>query len=95
MADHNISIDSTGNPQPETLRCKAGDKITWTSNLSVALDGFSLPSCVSPQRSPAPVAAGATTGAYTVNRGSKGNYQYSYRWPKLTQDTRSGTIDVS
>ncbi|MCX7604800.1 MAG: hypothetical protein N2036_12055 [Bryobacteraceae bacterium] len=95
MADHRISIDSSGNPQPATLNCKAGDRITWTNNLSVALNGFTLPSCVSPQQSPAPLAAGATTRAFTVNQGAKGKFQYSYAWPRLAQDARGGTIDVS
>lgn len=95
MADHNISIDSAGNPQPETLDCKAGDRITWTNNLAVALDSFSLPSCVAPPQSPAPVGAGASTRAFTVNQGAKGRFGYSYGWPKPTKDTRSGTIDVS
>lgn len=95
MADHNISIDSSGNPQPETLNCKAGDKITWTNNYAQALDSFTLPTCVAPPQSPAPVAAGATTRTFTVNQGAKGRFGYSFGWSVITLDTRSGTIDVS
>lgn len=95
MARHNIVIDSTGSAQPETLNCKPGDKITWTNNYTAALEGFTLPTCVAPQQSPAPVAPGATTQDYTVNQGSKGNFEYVYSWPSLKRDTRSGTIDVS
>lgn len=95
MADHNISIDSSGNPQPETLNCKAGDQITWTNNYAQALDSFTLPTCVAPPRSPAPVAAGARTRAFTVNQGAKGRFGYSFGWSVTALDTRGGTIDVS
>lgn len=95
MASHNIRIDSSGNPDPATLDCNPGDKITWTNDYSAELTVFTLPTCVSPQNSPAPLAAGATTQQYTVNSGAKGNFNYSYSWPTPKRDTRGGTIDVS
>jgi len=95
MARHKIVIDSSGNAQPSTLGCHAGDQITWENNYTVALNAFSLPSCVAPQTTPAPLAAGASTRSFTVNRGAKGSYSYSFGWPSLTSDTRGGTIDVS
>jgi plastocyanin len=94
MADYSISITSTGGVSPATLSCRSGDKITWTNNYSEAITEFTLPSCVSPNQSPAPIAVGATTRDFTVNSGSQGNYEYTYGWPTAKRATRSGTIDV-
>lgn len=95
MANYDISIDSAGNPDPATLDCKPGDRITWTNDYTESLTEFTLPSCVSPQTSPAPLASGATTRTYTVNSGANGSFEYSYGWPSPKRDTRGGTIDVS
>lgn len=95
MATYHISIGSDGNADPATLNCRSGDKITWTNNYTQSVTGFTLPSCVSPSSSPAPVAVGATTRKFTVNSGAGGNYSYSYSWPSPGNDTRGGTIDVS
>jgi len=95
MASYNVKIDSNGNADPATLACKPGDQITFTNNYTAALTTFALPTCVSPQNSPAPVAAGATTRSFTVNNGVKGSFSYSYGWPTPKRDTRGGTIDVS
>lgn len=94
MADYNISITSSGDPNPSTLDCKPGDQITWTNNNTQTITSFTLPSCVSPNTSPAPIAPGATTRSYTVNNGSNGDYSYSYVLPSPEADTRAGTIDV-
>ena len=96
MASYNISITSTGNPSPSSLNCSPGDKITWTNNYTKSISAFTLPSCVSPQTSPAPIAVGGTTQTYTVNSGVNGNFSYSYTFAaQIDADTRSGTIDVS
>ncbi len=95
MASYNIRIDSSGSPNPATLDCNPGDKITWTNDYSAALTEFNLPTCVSPQNSPAPLANGATTQQFTVNSGVKGKFDYTYGWPSPKRDTRGGTIDVS
>jgi plastocyanin len=95
LAKLTIRIDSAGKPDPAALGCKAGDQITWTNGYSASLTTFHLPSCVSPQTSPAPVAAGASTRSYTVNSGVKGSFDYSYGWPTPKRDTRGGTIDIS
>lgn len=94
MAEYNIVIDTDGNPDPATLICKSGDRITWTNKYPDPLVAFVVPTCVSPQTSPAPVPTGATTGAYTVKSGVNGNFGYSYRWPTPNRDTRGGAIDV-
>ncbi|MFZ5926888.1 MAG: hypothetical protein ACOYX1_05515 [Acidobacteriota bacterium] len=95
MATYNIRIDGTGNPDPATLDCQPGDQITWTNNYTADLTTFDLPTCVSPQTSPAPLAVGATTRQFTVNNGVKGTFDYTYSWPTPKRDTRGGTIDVS
>jgi hypothetical protein len=92
---YTITIGTDGNPSPSTLTVNPGDKIAWTNNYAQAITPFNLPSCVSPQTSPAPIANGATTQQYTVNSGSKGNFGYSYGAPGDDADTRNGTIDVS
>ena len=94
MAEYNISIDSSGDPSPSDLDCTPGDKITWTNNYSEAVESFTLPSCVSPQTDPAPIAVGVTTRKYEVNSGTKGAYDYGYVLPDADGDPRSGTIDV-
>jgi plastocyanin len=96
MADHDVKITSTGDLDPATLSCSPGDKITWTNNYSQEITEFTfnLPTCVSPQTSPAPIAVGATTRQYTVNNNAHGKFEYSYGWPDAKRGTRTGTIDV-
>ena len=94
MADLNISITTSGDPDPLKLNCKPGDQITWTNNNSKSVTSFTLPTCVSPNTSPAPINSGDTTRKYTVNSGTNGNYTYSYDLPSTEGDTRGGTIDV-
>jgi hypothetical protein len=94
MADKPISLDP-GGPNPDPLTgCRAGDKITWTNNTGKTITAFTLPTCVSPQTDPAPIASGATTRDYTVNNGAGGSYPYSYVYPDTTAGTKNGTIDV-
>ena len=90
----NISITSTGDPNPDPLSCSPGDQITWTNNYSQAITGFTLPTSVSPQQNPAPIAVGATTRAFTVNANASGTSSYGYSWPDAARGTRGGTIDV-
>jgi len=94
MADYSITIDSSGNPSPSTLNCKPGDKISWTNSYSQSISSFTLPTCVSPQTSPAPIAVSATTRQYTVSSNAAGNYNYSYMVPGLQGGPRTGTVDV-
>ncbi len=92
--DLNISLTSSG-PSPSIQDCDPGDKITWTNNTGVSVDAFTLPTCVSPQTDPAPIAAGDTTRKYTVNNGTNGEYGYSYDIPSPKEGALNGTIDVS
>ena len=85
----NISITSTGGPDPETLDTTPGSSIHWTNNNSATVNSFTLPTCVSPQTSPAPIAPGATTRDYTVN--TNGDFGYSY---EIDGTSYHGTIDV-
>ena len=94
MATKNISLDP-GGPNPARLTgCKAGDKIVWTNNTGKTITGFTLPTCVSPQKSPAPIDSGKPTQKYTVNKGASGEYSYSYVYPDKAKGTKNGTIDV-
>jgi hypothetical protein len=94
MSNKSVSLDPAG-PNPNPLPgCRPGDKITWTNNTGKIITGFTLPTCVSPQTSPAPIAVGATTRAYTVNEGMKGTYPYSYVYLDPVMGTKNGTIDV-
>ncbi len=92
---YSISITSGGNPSPDPLDCSPGDKISWTNNNANTIDAFTLPTAVSPQTDPAPIASGATTREYTINSGANGSYTYGYDIASTNADTRSGTIDVS
>jgi hypothetical protein len=92
---YSISITTGGDPDPDPLECAPGDKISWTNNNAEAVDSFTLPSAVSPQTDPAPIASGATTREYTVNSGTNGTYDYGYSLENPGGDTRGGTIDVS
>ena len=92
--DWTISITSSGDPSPSTLSCSPGDKIAWTNNYSEAVTQLTLPTCVSPQTSPAPIAVGATTSSFTVNSGAGGTYDYTYDFPSKKRAPRGGTIDV-
>jgi hypothetical protein len=95
MANYNIDIKSSGDPDPNPQDCNAGDTITWTNNYRIEIRSFTLPASVSPQTSPAPIAAGATTAQYTINSGSNGSYDYEYRFASpAVSDPRGGTIDV-
>lgn len=92
---YNISITADGGVTPNPLSCSHGDKICWTNNNASTVSAFTLPTAVSPQDSPAPIAPGAKTGEFTVNNGTSGNYSYNYTLPHLDDDTKSGTISVS
>lgn len=89
-----ISITASGDPSPNPLTCSRGDQITWTNNYSKAITEFTLPTIVSPQTNPAPIAPGATTRSYTVNANASGSSSYGYSWPDVKKGTRGGTIDV-
>jgi plastocyanin len=94
--DYTITIGTDGQPSPGTLTCNPGDTITWVNSDAYDIDAFTLPTCVSPQTDPAPIAPnGGTTRKYTVNNGSKGSFGYSYDVDDDDADTQSGTIDVS
>lgn len=92
---YNISITAAGGVSPNPLPCTHGDKIYWTNNNANTVSAFTLPTAVSPQDSPAPIAPGAKTCEFTVNNGASGNYGYSYTLPHADNDTKSGTISVS
>jgi hypothetical protein len=94
MAVYLITIGSDGNPSPNPLTCRQTDKISWKNNTSQPITSFTLPTCVAPQTSPAPIAVSATTRQYTVNSGTHGTYGYSYVVPGITGGPRTGTIDV-
>ena len=93
MATRNISLEP-GGPDPDPLPgCKPGDKIIWTNNSGMTITDLTLPTCVSPQKSPAPIASGKATRKYTVN-GAKGTYPYTYVDSSTAMGTKNGTIDV-
>jgi hypothetical protein len=85
-----------GTGTPTTLNCTPGDKIIWSNNTGYNISSFTLPTCV-PSQPPVsvPLANNSNTGSYTVNNGSKGNYNYSYGVESPSRDTRGGTINVS
>lgn len=94
MADKSISL-GLGGPTPDPLTgCNPGDKITWTNNTGKTITAFTLPSCVSPQTNPAPIAPGKPTRPYNVNRDAHGTYPYDYTYPDTAKGTKNGTIDV-
>src|SRR5712671_17051 len=105
MSAHNVYIPDSGDPNPNPLDCQHCDTVTWTNNASTAVDSFHLPSCVTPQDSLAPIAAGATTRVYTVRHDAeKKRYSYTYGFDgepdevdedEVDVDTQNGTIDVS
>jgi hypothetical protein len=90
----NISITATGGPSPDSLDTTPGSKINWTNNNSSTVNSFTLPTCVSPQTSPAPIAPGTTTRDYTVNNGTHGDYDYSYTVDDIDGTPQDGIIDV-
>jgi hypothetical protein len=100
---YTIYITPNGDPFPNPfppglpilLRLVPGDKIQWVNLMSVPITSFTLPTCVSPQTDPAPIAPGDATAAYTVNNGSAGSFGYSYEFPSPERVVRNGTIDVS
>jgi hypothetical protein len=92
MPATDISLTTSG---AGTTDVPASGKITWTNNTGEEVTAFTLPTCVSPQTNPAPIAAGSTTREYQINSGSNGDYNYSYTIPQADGDTLSGTIDVS
>jgi hypothetical protein len=93
MATIPISLGPAG-PSPDPSGAGPGDKITWTNNTGQIITSFSLPSCVSPKKSPAPIPVGKTTDPYNVNSGTpNGKYPYSYS-QGAAKDTKNGTIDV-
>ena len=87
----NISLPQSGDP--ETFDCTPGAQFTWTNNTGEEITSFTLPSCVSPQTDPAPIAAGGVTRTYTVNSGANGTYDYEYM-VGASVDPRDGVIDV-
>jgi plastocyanin len=93
MATQKISLGPSG-PDPRQQSCRPGDEIVWTNNTGKTVTGLTLPTCVSPQTSPAPIASGRVTPKFTVNTGTKGEYPYSYVDPDTSQGTKNGTIDV-
>lgn len=93
MATKQITLDPTG-PDPRSQACNPGDEIIWTNNTGKAVTGLTLPACVSPQISPAPIDSGKVTRKYIVNRDAKGEYSYSYVYPDTAMGTKNGTIDV-
>ena len=93
MATKKISLDPTG-PDPKLQPCARGDEIVWTNNTGKTVTGLTLPTCVSPQTSPAPIASGRVTRKYIINNDAKGEYSYSYVDPDTSQGTKNGTIDV-
>ncbi len=93
MKEWNIDLEP-GGPNPASLKCDPGDKITWTNKIGKTITGFTLPTCVSPQKSPAPIVDGKTTRTYNVNNDPSGSYEYSYTYPDTPLTTKNGTIDV-
>jgi hypothetical protein len=87
-----IEIDVNGDPDPDPLPCRQGDKIIWTNRFSKQITTFTLPTCVSPQKSPAPIDVGETTRQFTVNKSAHGTFDYEYSWDDRAP--RNGTIDV-
>jgi hypothetical protein len=93
MADVTITIPATGNPS--TPNAEVSKKVCWYNDSGNEVTSFTLPTCVSPQTSPAPIAIGATTRDFEINRGANGSYGYSFVVAgDLTADPRSGTIQV-
>ena len=92
MADINIDLGAEGSP---LSGAHPGDKVTWTNSSGFNISSFVLPTCVSPNQSPAPIANGATTRQITINSGSSGNYAYEWIEDDSKRGTRSGTIDVN
>ncbi len=93
MTDYTIGLAAPDSPATEF---HAGDKITWSNNTGHNISSFTLPTCVSPSQSPAPLANGAQSRVYTINSGSNGSYSYSW----IEDDggkrgNRNGTIDVN
>jgi hypothetical protein len=88
-------IRITPDPFPKRLPTQAGDKVIWQNDTNSTIDTFDLPTCVSPKKNPAPILPHMPTIPYTINKGSKGSYEYSYTDKRLKmEDTRNGTIDV-
>ena len=93
MSDVTIVIPTSGNPS--TPSTKAGKKVCWYNDSGTEVTSFTLPTCVSPQTSPAPIADQATTRDFEINHGANGSYGYSFVVADDTKmDPRSGTIDV-
>jgi hypothetical protein len=95
-SSHKIEIlADTGDPKLSTQDCVHKDEIYWINNNAHTVKSFTLPSCVSPTNSPAPIAPGDRTQHYTVNDDSKkGKYPYYY---EVDDDVtpRNGTINVA
>jgi hypothetical protein len=92
MADYSISLGAEG---VTTATVNPGDKIRWDNATGVNISSFTLPTCVSPQQSPAPLANGAQTRVYTVNSGTNGSYGYEWIEDGTKRGNRNGTIDVN
>jgi hypothetical protein len=93
MADVTITIPASGSPA--TPNTKAKKKVCWYNGSGKEVTAFALPTCVSPQTSPAPIAIGATTRDFEINEGANGSYGYTFVVAGgRKKDPRSGTIDV-
>jgi len=91
--DFNIILPESAGPGTQSCSRKA--KITWTNQTGKTIDVFTLPTCVSPQQTPAPIANNTETRSFTVNQDAKnGSYEYSYHPEGPDHQTRSGTIDI-
>jgi plastocyanin len=92
MADYSIGL---AQPESPANGFSPGDQIRWDNNTGHNISSFTLPSCVSPPQSPAPIADGSQTRVYTINAGSKGSYAYSWIEDDPKRGNRNGTIDVN
>ena len=93
MSDVTITIPATGNPT--TPNTTAKKKVCWYNDSGSEVTSFTLPTCVSPQTSPAPLANGATTRDFEINSGANGSYGYTFVVAnKISAAPRSGTIQV-
>ncbi len=92
MTDYSIGL---AQPESPADGFNPGDKIRWDNNTGHNISSFTLPSCVSPQQTPAPIAVDAQTRVYTINSGSKGSYEYEWFEDGEKRGNRNGTIDVN
>ena len=97
---HPILIPASGKPKRESC-CREKDTIAWKNgHASFSVSLLTLPTCVTPQTVPPPVASGQTTPiVYTVTGAAPGSYDYTYEFgakrSKHPFAPQAGTIDVS